>query len=67
MEKITITCRIAPRDYKRIKHLIKIGRFESVEEFVQVSVENLVNEEYGKVQLDKKTIKHIRDALGIQS
>lgn len=58
-----ITSTIAPCDYKMIKKLVSEGRYRSISHFVTIAVQNLVEEESRKRELDEKAIETLKEVF----
>lgn len=61
-----ISCQLPIKEYKSIEKLVDSGRYKSVNDFVQIAVRKLIAEEIGRAEMDEKTLKSIRRALGIK-
>lgn len=57
---------VAIRDYGNIEKLVDEGKYRSSSDFVQVAIRKLLAEEIGGVEVDKDTLKIIKQALEIE-
>lgn len=51
-------------DYKKIKMLVKEGRYKSINNFIQIAIKNLLRMELG-INISEKDLKVLRKILGI--
>lgn len=64
MKNKRIVCEIPLKDYECIERLVESGRYRSIVDFVDIAVHKLLGEE-AMYDLDYKTLKRIKKALGI--
>lgn len=65
MKEKRIRITLPLKDYETIEKLVEIGRYESVNDFVNKAIKRLLEEEVVSIEMDEKTVKMIKEALGL--